>query len=392
LNTKPNILVLLQYYLPGYKSGGPVRSIEGLAEHLGGDYDFRVVAYDRDSGDAEPYPRDSAGMWRRIGKTDVAYVPMTSARWATMARILRRERYSILYLQSLFNPCFTLWPLVLRRLGLIPKRPVLLAPRGELSQGALSIKSGKKRRFLAMARALGLFEGIHWQASSDEEAAEIRSSGLVEGGGVFVARNLRAILPVPEPSEEGRDRSGPLRIVFVSRIAPMKRLDGALRILQRVTAPVRFDVHGPIDRDKRYWEKCRELMDRLPSNVEAHYHGPAAPDAIPGIFARADAFLFPTLGENFGHVIAEALLAGCPVFLSDRTPWMGLDEAGCGINLAPDDFEGFAQAIGSLSAMPREEREEMRPRAQRFGIEGLRIEESLAAHRRMLGEILNESF
>lgn len=34
-----------------------------------------------------------------------------------------------------------------------------------------------------------------------------------------------------------------------------------------------------------------------------------------------DLFVFPTLGENFGHVVIESLSAGTPVFMSNTTPW-----------------------------------------------------------------------
>jgi glycosyltransferase involved in cell wall biosynthesis len=42
---------------------------------------------------------------------------------------------------------------------------------------------------------------------------------------------------------------------------------------------------------------------------------------VPGVFRQYDLFVFPTRGENFGHVIIESLSVGTPVLLSDRTPW-----------------------------------------------------------------------
>ena len=44
-------------------------------------------------------------------------------------------------------------------------------------------------------------------------------------------------------------------------------------------------------------------------------------------------FLFPTLGENFGQVILEAMTAGCAILISDATPWRGLQEKGYGWEL-----------------------------------------------------------
>lgn len=41
-------------------------------------------------------------------------------------------------------------------------------------------------------------------------------------------------------------------------------------------------------------------------------------------------FLLPTLDENYGHVIQEALSAGCPCILSDQTPWQDWEKNGVG--------------------------------------------------------------
>jgi glycosyltransferase involved in cell wall biosynthesis len=44
-------------------------------------------------------------------------------------------------------------------------------------------------------------------------------------------------------------------------------------------------------------------------------------------------FILPTLGENFGHVFIEALAAGCPLIISDRTPWLNLEKQRIGWDL-----------------------------------------------------------
>ena len=47
-------------------------------------------------------------------------------------------------------------------------------------------------------------------------------------------------------------------------------------------------------------------------------------------FSKYDVFLFPTKGENYGHVIFEALAGGCIPIISDQTPWNDIEQAGCG--------------------------------------------------------------
>jgi glycosyltransferase involved in cell wall biosynthesis len=55
--------------------------------------------------------------------------------------------------------------------------------------------------------------------------------------------------------------------------------------------------------------------------------------------------LFPTLGENYGHVICEALNAGCPVLISNQTPWRNLQEKGVGWDFPLEEEERFTATL-----------------------------------------------
>jgi len=50
------ILCFVSYYLPGFRSGGPVRTIANFVDHLGDEFDIRIVTRDHDALVAEPYP------------------------------------------------------------------------------------------------------------------------------------------------------------------------------------------------------------------------------------------------------------------------------------------------------------------------------------------------
>jgi glycosyltransferase involved in cell wall biosynthesis len=96
------------------------------------------------------------------------------------------------------------------------------------------------------------------------------------------------------------------------------------------------------------------------------YRGAIAPaDVLPALAAQ-DLFLLPTLGENFGHSIADSLLAGTPVLISDRTPWRGLKEACAGWDLSLDDPAAFVAAIREMAAAGPEELARLRAGARSF--------------------------
>jgi glycosyltransferase involved in cell wall biosynthesis len=153
---------------------------------------------------------------------------------------------------------------------------------------------------------------------------------------------------IPQAGTTSRTRAnkaaGHLRVVFLSRISPKKNLLGALRMLQDVAGEVSFDIYGPLE-DPEYWNVCEKAIDTLPSNILAHYAGEVEHDRVFDVFAEYDLFLFPTLGENYGHVICEAMGAGCPVLISDQTPWRELEIAGVGWDIPVQDIGRFGAIL-----------------------------------------------
>ena len=73
------ILILMGRYLPGFRDGGPVRSILNLTEWMGDEYDIRIMCLDRDHGDTDRYPGMSVNTYTTVGKAKVWYTPAFSA-------------------------------------------------------------------------------------------------------------------------------------------------------------------------------------------------------------------------------------------------------------------------------------------------------------------------
>ena len=360
---KPVVLIFVGHYLPGYRMGGPLRSIVNLVDRLRDDFEFRIVTSDRDLGDTQAFADVPTNRWTKVGSMQVHYTSPSAQTVLGMAKLIRETPHDLLYLNSFFAPRFTIFPLLARRLGLVARGPLVVAPRGEFSAGALALKSLKKRLYIAAGKAMGLFSGVVWQASSVHEAADIRSV-LGEKVDVRVATDLAAPVNLGDKGHVAR-ASTHLRVALVGRISPMKNLDYALRVLGLVTKPVSFSIFGPAE-DAAYHEECLRLAERLPPHVEVRWHGAAEPAAVPAIMAAHDLFFLPTRGENFGHVIAEALGAGTPVLLSDTTPWRGLEEAGVGWDLPLAEPSAFAAAIDAAAGQDREAAARQRERVVRF--------------------------
>jgi glycosyltransferase involved in cell wall biosynthesis len=333
---RQTVLTFVPHYLPGFKFGGPIRSISNMVEALGDEFRFLIVTTDRDEGDDEPYviAREPLG-WKQIGKAEVLYLPPSGQGLRDIWKLLRTTHHDVLYLNSFFSPDFTIKPLLARQLLGEGSKPCVVAPRGEFAPARLALKHWKKRPYIAAARVIGLYRGVTWEASTEYDAAEIRSAMGVSSSEIRIAMDIPHLPVVANVNHAGRlprQPGTPLRICFVSRISAEKNVDFAIKILRLIPIPVRFQIYGPIQ-DHYLYQQCLKLIADLPRGVDVTFMGEVSHDEVAGVFAANDLFLFPTRGENYGHVIAESLAAGTPVLISDRTPWRNLAHAGVGWDL-----------------------------------------------------------
>jgi len=342
--TPAEILVFADYYLPGFKAGGPIRSLANMVERLGDVFTFRVVTRDRDEGDTQPYRGISPNTWQSIGKAKVLHLSPDRRGPRTLRSVMADGHHRAVYLNSFFSPVFTIQTMALRRAGVLPRSPFIVAPRGEFSPGALRLKRTKKVGYLALAKALGLYKDVLWQASSAAEEQDIRR-WCSAAAQVFVAPDVVIGNPGVQPQRARKTkRLGQIKIAFVSRIDRMKNLDGALQMLSRVNGRIELNIYGPIS-DPAYWNTCEKTISALPSTVSVHYLGAIGHERVAKVFSANHLFLLPTLGENYGHAIVEALLAGCPVLISDRTPWCELEAKQAGWDLPLERPDLFQRAL-----------------------------------------------
>lgn len=386
------ILVFVDYFLPGFRAGGPIRTIANMIAHLGDAFAFRVITRDRDLGDQGPYPVVEVDRWNVVCNAEVFYASPAAVRPIGLVRLLRQTPHDLVYLNSFFSWRSAGLPLLLRWLGLVPCKPVVLAPRGEFSPGALALKAAKKRLYIRLTGWLGLYRHVCWQASSEQEAEDIRRALGSAAGRVMVAPNL---LPPLAPAEVGgpaevavtAPTSGSVfQLVFLSRISPKKNLAFLLKVLAEVDLPLSLTIYGPPE-DAAYWQQCEALMAALPPHVAARHAGVLSPVQVPAALAEHDLFVFPTLGENFGHVIFEALKAGLPVLLSDQTPWQATPD-GVVQTLPLAEAAPWRAAIRAQAGLSREQRLVQRQLAADLAKAMMNNSDRIAANQQLFRENL----
>lgn len=343
-----SILIIMGRYLPGYKDGGPVRSIKNLTDYLGNEYNFKILTCDRDHGDEKPYSGIKVNDWNQVGNAQVYYVAPGGF---TLKKIVTlSEKVDLIYMCGCFND-YAINVLIAKRLGKI-KVPVVVAAMGLFSPKEFRLKYKKKKFFTMVFNTLGMFKNIYWSATSEMEISEIRQQIRAEKEQVFIAEDLPRKVNADHITKE--KKSGTLDIVWISRIAPKKNLKMAVEILKSVKTNINFTIYGPIH-DEQYWIECKNELRKLPVNIIWKYGGNVDSEKVVETLKKYHVFLFPTLGENYGHVIQEALSAGCPSILSDQTPWQDLEENDCGYVFGLDEKERFVKAIEIYALMDAEE-------------------------------------
>lgn len=343
------ILILTGRYLPGYRDGGPVRSIVNLIEWMGDDYDIRIMCLDRDHGDLKAYPGIRTDAFNDVGKAKVWYTLSFDPK--TIEKLANDT--DVVYCCGPYND-YARIVMRLKKEGRI-QAPLYVASMGSFSPEAFKIKGFKKRLFIAYMKFSGMFRAVTWSVTSSREEQELKAV-IGTGAKCVIASDLprRGITKHTRIKEKDA-----LRLAFVSRISRKKNLAALYDILGSTDSKTKItlDIYGA-DEDKAYLHECMRLFDDLKkkhSNFACTYKGEAESDRIPEIFAEYDAFVFPTLGENYGHVIAESLAAGCIPVISDTTPWLDLEEKGCGYVCRLDDTAAFSKAASLLAAMDEDE-------------------------------------
>lgn len=336
------ILIVMGGFFPGKKYGGPPVSTDNFCSLMKGEAECFIVTHDYDMGEQTPYQEIHTG-WNDRGNAKVMYVSDADYNSHTFEATIEEIAPDYIYLQGLFQGC------VVPCLRLARKHhiKVMLAPRGELCSGAFH-KKYKKLPYIAFLRLTGLLRGVTFQSTSDEETEAIGKYLGASSERIHLLTNIPSI-PHNLPARDVK-KKGIGRFVFISRILWKKNLLKAIQYLNDIKGEVVLDIYGPKE-DENYWAECEAAIKELPGNVTVNYKGVLSHDEIHKTFSQYDAFLFPTLSENYGHVIAEALVTGCIPIISDQTPWTDMNEAGAGWALPLSDEDTFKSAIQQVVDM-----------------------------------------
>jgi glycosyltransferase involved in cell wall biosynthesis len=348
---KKKILLFADWYEPGYKAGGPIRSCVNFVNNMQNQYEVYVFTTDRDLASTEPYENIETDKW--IKNSDSVFIYYCSPKnllWKNIREQITSLDADFIYLNSMFSRYFTVYPLLIIRLSKI-KAKIILSPRGMLRDTAIQFKSFKKKTYLTISKWFGLYRDIFFHVVDDMEMADVISHFGINSK-VAVIPNFPAVL-ANHPAFVKKE-IGKLSMVFVGRIHPIKNLGYLLFILKEIPSAVDLSIVGSLE-DKSFWESCNKIIRELPPNICVKYLGEIPNHQLTPVISQHHIFILPTKGENFGHAIFEALSQGKPILISNQTPWRNLQQSKVGWDLSLKEPHLFLEAIEQAASFDQQE-------------------------------------
>ena len=331
------------------ESSGPSYSVPGLCRGLSENHvdvtmhvlspvpklagDYRVCSYPRNSF---PHPR--------FGRSPEMLEGLYEA--ATLSDVIHNNSL------WMFPNVYADWAVKrMRKSDWVKVPKMVTAPRGTLAQWSLEHSKWRKKLFGWYAQNAAVAHTDMFHATSEKEYEEIREAGY---------KQPVAIVPIGMdlPSVERIEREGKRRVAFFGRLHKVKAVDNLIlawsRLMQGdngLMSDWELLIAGPDCGVKADLE--RVVREEKLGNVR--FVGEINGTDKYKFLASADIYVLPSLTENFGITLAEALACGTPCIASQGTPWAGLEKEGAG-RWIPIGVDPLAAALKEMMAMSDEER------------------------------------
>lgn len=375
----------MDWYLPGTKAGGPVRSIQSLSEVLKDKFEICIFTSNKDLGSDVEYKNIKTDQFIEAGNIKYYYFSPEKMNMSNIIAQIQLYKPDCVYLNSFWSYLFSIGIIKAKNKNEI-NCPIILAPRGMLSPGALHLKAIKKYIFLLVAKISNLYRNITFHASNKLEERFVKKQ--FPKAKVNIISNINAGLP---NSNIRIKNVHELKLFYLSRIDRVKNLHFALEILAKIPSKYQivYDIYGNMENES-YWNECFDLIQKLPNNIKVKYKKQLAFDEVQSTISNYHALFLPTLNENFGHSIVESLMSGCAVICSDQTPWTDMNEKACGFAFPLTQKQYFIDAIRTLAEEDQHKFNQRSKQAINYISGKMKVEETIQQYINMFnGSIKN---
>ena len=228
--------------------------------------------------------------------------------------------YDLAHIHALFSPVSSTAAAVCRA----KKLPYILRPLGTLDPADLRKKKQLKQLYATVLERPNIAKAAAIHFTSEQEAKVSHRFGVT-------TKDLVIPLGVKE-MEKGGEKGINIhtkynipdnvpKVLFMSRIDPKKGLDLLIPALEKLLSEgldFHFVLAGTNPQDPSYEQKIKSQIQASPLNKHTTITGFVTGQLKSALLEAADLFVLPSYYENFGIAVAEAMVAGIPVVISDR--------------------------------------------------------------------------
>lgn len=340
------ILHVVPSYFPAIRYGGPITSVHGLAKaSAAAGHGVDVYTTNADGAGALDVP---TSQWVDVDGVRVRYFPrkwpLRLFRAPDMARAARATLadYDVVHIHAVF-----LWPIftmarACRKAGV----PYILSPRGMLVRDLFRARSGfVKRLWMALFDRKTVEQASALHLTAQSEADELAAFGFALPRLAIIPNGVDAV--DPSNAEQSKSDAPPF-LLSLGRINWKKNLPVLVAALARCDQPdLRLVIAGN-DEDGDLAAVRAAIAEHALGLRVTIIDRNVTGDEKAALFGSCAAFILPSLNENFGNVVVEAMAHAAPIIVTDTC---GVAEvvraADCGIICAPDTA-GLSAAIGQL--------------------------------------------
>ncbi|MEA5617980.1 hormogonium polysaccharide biosynthesis glycosyltransferase HpsP [Cronbergia sp. UHCC 0137] len=225
------------------------------------------------------------------------------------------QDFDLAHIHALFSPVSSAAATVCR----VKKLPYILRPLGTLDPADLRKKKQLKRLYVALLERYNLAGAAAIHFTSEQEAKisarfGVSTQDLVIPLGVIPPKSRNGVVGWDIPNDV------PV-LLFMSRIDPKKGLNLLIPALERLLIEgynFHFVLAGTNPQDPSYEERIKLQIANSPLRSHSTITGFVTGDVKASLLQAADLFILPSYYENFGIAVAEAMVAGVPVIISDQ--------------------------------------------------------------------------
>ena len=365
----PELSIIIDWFSPAYKAGGPIISVQNIVDHLNDKFNIKIVCSNLDHD--KTILNETQNRWVNRKGFQVFYADNN---FNSIKKVI--DKSDVLFINGIYSFQYNFLP------ALELKGRKIISVRGMLDPGGLSQKRLKKFLYLQIWKILGLHRKCEYHASTETEKKYIQSV-LGTHTKIWVIPNLPRLISYKTPLPKKRNA---IILCTVALIGTMKNHLLVLQSLQDCKAEVEYHIYGPV-KEQNYWKLCLAVIASLPANIRVHYHRHITPALVTDAIAKCHVYIQPSKSENFGHSLYDALSSGRPVITSHFTPWNKLEYAQAGKNVSINSAAEITAAIDFFAAMDSDQLEVWSTQARNFALMALDIEEIKTRYIKMFNGI-----